>query len=137
MTALIQRCCVMAKRSLWDLAARDLEEASTLANALAVQSLTPAQIGMFQKVLDAYWNGPIDIDKQEGFHRAIRRFSSNRLRRQIRSALMFGLVYHIRKALTDRNTRALSKNLAAYRALATPSALMEHIVGRISKLCRE
>ena len=137
MTALIQRCCVMAKRSLWDLAARDLEEASTLANALAVRSLTPSQIGMFQKVLDAYWNGPIDIDKQEGFHRAMRRFSSNRLRRQIRSALMFGLVYHIRKALTDRNTRALSKNLAAYRALATPSALMEHIVSRISKLCRE
>ena len=73
MTALIQRCCVMAKRSLWDLAARDLEEASMLANALAVRSLTSAQIGMFQKVLDAYWNGSIDIDKQEDFHRAIRR----------------------------------------------------------------
>jgi polyisoprenyl-phosphate glycosyltransferase len=135
-TALIQRCCVMAKRSLWDLAARDLEEVSTLADALQIQSLTPCQIDMFQKVLDAYWNGEIDIDKQEYFHRAIRRFSSKRLRRQIRSALMFGLVYHARKALRDRDRKALSKSLAAYRTLATPSALMEHIVSRISKLCR-
>ncbi len=136
MTALIQRCCVMAKRSLWDLAARDLEEASTLANALAVRSLTPAQIGMFQKVLDAYWNGPIDIDKQEGFRRAIRGFTSNRLRRQIRSALMFGLVYHARKALRDKDRAAFSQSLAAYRTLATPRALAEHIAIRISELHR-
>src|ERR1700733_7994590 len=126
-TALIQRCCVMAKRSLWDLAAQDLEEVSMLADALHIQSLTPCQVDMFQKVLDAYWNGEIDIDKQEYFHRAIRRFNNNRPRRQIRSALMFGLVYHARKALRDRDRRALSKSVAAYRALATPSALIEHI----------
>jgi glycosyltransferase involved in cell wall biosynthesis len=136
MTALIQRCCVMAKRSLWDLAARDLEEVSTLANALVVRSLTPLQIGMFQKVLDAYWNGPIDIDKQEDFHRAIRGFSSNRLRRQIRSALMFGLVYHARKALRDKDRATLSQCLAAYRTLAMPGALVEHALRRISELHR-
>jgi polyisoprenyl-phosphate glycosyltransferase len=136
MTALIQRCCVMAKRSLWDLAAQDLEEVSTLADALHIQSLTPFQIDMFQKVLDAYWNGKIDIDKQKHFHRAIRGFTSNRLRRQIRSALMFGLVYHTRKALRERDRVALSQSLAAYRTLATPSAVVEHVVSRISKLRR-
>ena len=40
---------------------------------------------------------------------------------------MFGLVYHIRKALREKDRAALSQNLAAYRALATPSALVEHI----------
>ncbi len=133
-TALIQRCCVMAKRSLWERAAQDLEEVSTLVNALAIRSLTPHQITMFQKVVDAYWNGPIDIDKQDGFHRAISGISSNRIRRHVRSALMFGLVYHARKALREKDWATLLQCLAAYRVLATPGAVVGHIASRISKL---
>ena len=50
--------------------------------------------------------------------------------------MMFGLVYHARKALRDKDRATLSQCLAADRTLATPSAVVEHIMARISKLRR-
>lgn len=130
-TALIQRCCVMAKRGLWDLAANDLQQAATLSDTLAIRSLSPAHRNMLFKVLDAYWNGPIDIAQAERFHRAIDGFSNSRLRRQIRSALMGGLIFHVRRSVLRKDKRTFMQCVAAYRSLATPGALAGHVVGRL------
>jgi glycosyltransferase involved in cell wall biosynthesis len=112
LSALLERCTLMGRRGLWDLAAEDLEAAVSLANKEAIEHLTTIQSGILHRLFDVFSDGAVDFQRADRFRQALSRIASPSLARDIRLGMSWGLPYRIRLAVTGRQfsrTALLSK----------------------------
>ncbi|MBN9613960.1 MAG: hypothetical protein BGO25_09380 [Acidobacteriales bacterium 59-55] len=111
-TALLQRCVIVGRRDLWDLAAKDMRMVEIIARRAQLRDLSPEQSailhGMFGTPTIAMWNFSHALE----FRATIREMSNRRLSKQIRAALGAPLLKHLRYSIKHREIKSVIYLLA-------------------------
>ncbi len=123
-TALLQRCCIMARKGMWHEAAQDLRQAAEIAQQSGVTGLTDEQTSILRRVFDLFSYAPHTFGGAAEFRRALDEIKPAQLRHQVRAAILWSLPFTIGAALLHHNYANFRRFLRVYFALATPSAAL-------------
>lgn len=123
-TALIQRACIMARKGLWDYAARDLEKIGEIALRTNKTRLDNEQVNILRRVFDLFSYAPHSFAGAGEFRCALNQFKPTALQRQIRVALLWSLPFTIGAARLHGHKANFYRFLRIYFQLATPNALL-------------
>jgi glycosyltransferase involved in cell wall biosynthesis len=131
LSALLERCTLMGRRGLWELAAEDLEAAVSLANKAAIEHLTTAQSGILHRLFDVFSNGAVDFRRADRFRRALAQIASPTLARDLRLGMSWGLPYRIRLAVTGRQFSRAALLSKIYLQIAPPDVMAAGVARKL------
>lgn len=104
-TALLQRCVIVGRKKLWDLATKDLQEACALAARSGIHELTQTQSMILRRLFDTSSHALHDLAAAEDFRSTLLSIADPTLATQIRAALIYPLWQQIQDALRQRAAR--------------------------------
>jgi glycosyltransferase involved in cell wall biosynthesis len=107
-TALLQRCVIVGRKRLWNLATNDLKEACDLASQFKIHELTPRQSLILQRLFDTSSYGLHDLAAANDFRSVLLGIQDPALSKQIRAALSIPLRKQIQEAVHTRATRTFA-----------------------------
>lgn len=128
LTALIRRCCIMARKGIWGCAADDLRRVSEIGRGVNRTKLTKEQTEILRRVFDLFSYAPHTFDDAGEFRRALKQVKPGSLRRDIRAALLWSLPFTIGAACLHRQKTNFYRFLRIYARLATPDVLIRTLV---------
>ncbi|MBV9404762.1 MAG: glycosyltransferase, partial [Acidobacteriaceae bacterium] len=131
MTALIQRGAIMARAGAWDLASADMLAAAERARQTAALSLNSQEMSALRRIFER-WARSAFSSAAEGrnFFAAIDAFEPARLRNAIKAALVWPVLYRVKKLLRDDERTAQARELALILRCAGPAALVHAVAQR-------
>jgi glycosyltransferase involved in cell wall biosynthesis len=104
-TALLQRCVIVGRKKLWNLATNDLREACDLATRLDIGELTPAQSLILRRLFDISSHALHDLAAAEDFRSVLLSIRNPTLANQIRAALISPILEQVQDSLRLRAAR--------------------------------
>ncbi len=131
LSALLERCTILGRRSLWALAAEDLEAAVSISNIQQIEHLTPMQSQILHRMFDVYSYGDLRFHEAGAFRRALARIRCSTLAHDMRLAMSWGLPYRIRSAATACNLADTARLMKVYRQVASPRVLAVDIARKL------
>ena len=136
LTALLQRCCIMGRKGLWDFAAQDLEQAADLARKRGIRRLTRPQRSILRRMLDGYSYGLANMATAKAFRQVLNGMESGGIGDDVRSALIWPLPHVAKRKLRKRQYSSAYDAAAAYLSLSSTRAsarmIFEKIMERIN-----
>ncbi|HZY71479.1 MAG TPA: glycosyltransferase family 2 protein [Edaphobacter sp.] len=131
-TALLQRCVIMGRRELWDLAAQDMRMVELVARRAQIHDLSPEQStilhGMFGPPTNAIWNFANALD----FRTAMREISHPVLSKQIHAALGAPLVKHMLHSIKHKEIKSVIYLLACLIYFSPSGGTLAHHCGDLA-----
>lgn len=132
-TALLQRCVIVGRKTLWDFATNDLREACDLASQLKIRELTPAQSLILQRLFDTSSHALHDLAAADNFRAVLLSIGNPTLANQIRAALISPILEQVQESLRLRAART-SIYLVACLLFLSPLGLgISHLGDRALK----
>jgi hypothetical protein len=130
--ALLQRCVIVGRRELWDLAAQDMRMVEIVARRAQVHSLSPEQSailhGMFDAPTNAIWNFANALE----FRAAMREISHPVLSKQIHASLGAPLLKHLRYSIKRREIKSVIYLLACLIYFSPSGGSLVHHFGDLA-----
>lgn len=127
-TALLQRCCILARKGLWEQSARDLHRAREIAARIGKTRLSEEEISILRRIFDLFSYAPYTLSNISEFRAAIRKITPVRLRWEIRAAILWPLPFTIGAALLNRRYADSWRFLHGYLSLATPVSVLSGLL---------
>lgn len=101
-TALLQRCVIVGRKKLWDLATNDLREACALASQLHIHKLTHTQSLILRRLFDKSSHALHDLAAADDFRAVLLSISDPTLANHIRAALASPILEQVQESLRLR-----------------------------------
>ena len=138
MTALIQRTSIMARAGIWDLATADMKAAAEEHRRLTVAALlNPQEISALRRIFERHTRSAFhNALEGRAFFAAVEGFQDQGVRDAIKAALMWPVLYRIKKLIRDDPSLTQAPELALILRCAGARAVGQ-AVGRhrISRQC--
>ena len=132
-TALLQRCVIVGRKKLWNLATNDLREACTLAWKLDIHELTPAQSLILRRLFDTSSHALHDLAAADDFRSVLLSISNPTLANQIRAALISPILEQVQDSLRLRAARTSIYLIACLLFLSPLGLGINHLGDRALK----
>jgi Glycosyl transferase family 2 len=131
MTALLQRAAIMARCGLWDLASADVEAAAERAKEAHCVSLNSQEIAALRRVFERWARSAFDTAAEgRRFFAAIEKFEEPSLRNAIKAALIWPVLYRMKKLPEEMQWSSQARELALILRCAGISAIAQAIAHR-------
>ncbi len=132
-TALLQRCVIVGRKKLWDLATNDLREACALASQLDIHDLTLSQSFILRRLFDTSSHALHDLAAADDFRAVLLSISDPTLANQIRAALISPILEQVQDSLRLRAARTSLYLIACLLFLSPLGLGINHLGDRALK----
>jgi glycosyltransferase involved in cell wall biosynthesis len=130
-TALLQRCVIVARKRLWHFASNDLRDACAVASQAGIHDLTPRQAVILQRMFEPF-SGLHDLAAGDEFRSTLLGISDPALSKQICAALSQPLRNQIRDAVRNGAARTSLYLMACLLCLSPSSGIGINHLGNLA-----
>ena len=130
-TAHLLRGSVMARKHLWREAVADYRSAFAIGAEASKDTLTELERKVLRRVFDVTNLLPTDVLNAPEFPAVVRSVTNQRLREEIRSALLYPLPHLLRRALQRGQRGRLISLLHVCVLLGSPSVFLRNIIDKL------
>ncbi|HEY7302686.1 MAG TPA: glycosyltransferase [Bryobacteraceae bacterium] len=129
-TALLQRCCIMARKGMWHEAAQDLRQVREIAQANGTMKLNAEETAILRPVFDLFSFAPHTFYGAAEFRSVLNEIRPKPLQRDMRAAIVWSLPFTVGAVLLHRQYANFWRFLRIYLVLATPGTVLRTIFSR-------